>query len=125
MAKKKSVKDDSSNEEKKIESGVIDRSTIIDFLRERGLYEDVDVTLIEELLFNHWRMQKAKAIMVEKGIEVPINNDKTLFGVNQICGQYDAALKQYLNISRKLGLSARDRKEIGLEGQSSAIDYGL
>lgn len=114
MAKKKSVKNEP-----------IDKTTVIEFLRERGLYEDVDFTLVDELLFNHWRMQEAKSIMVKKGIEVPINNDGTLFGVNQICGQYDAALKQYLNISRKLGLSARDRKEIGLENQSANIDYGL
>lgn len=109
---------------KKKDESMIDKATVIAFLRERGLYEDVDLTLVEELLFNKWRMKEAKEVMISKGIEVPINNDKTLFGVNQVCGQYDAALKQYLNISRKLGLSARDRKEIGLESQAE-VDYGI
>jgi len=82
------------------------------YLTEKGVFEDSDLMLIEELVYSFSIAQEAKKLINELGIlaesatgEVKVSPSITI---------YNSAVKNILQISRKLGISPRDRHELKL-----------
>lgn len=98
---------------------MISRKKLTDFLKERGLYEEVDSTLVNELFYNYELIKQAKADIKERGIMTAINSEGSLLGQNPSIAIYQNALKSVKDISRKLGLSPRDRKELKVDGSQT------
>lgn len=92
------------------------KTKLIKFLKSKGVYEQsIDDVLIDELFYNMDISQKSKDDISERGVIVPINKEETLFNTNPSVNIYNTAVKNILNISRKIGLSARDRHELGFD----------
>jgi len=92
------------------------KTKLVKYLKSKGIYEQaVDEVLIEELFYNMSIAQKSKDDIDLRGIIVPINKEETLFNTNPSVNIYNTAVKNILNISRKMGLSARDRHELGMD----------
>jgi len=102
---------------------MVTKKKLIEFLEERGLYEDVDDAMIDELYFNFQVMKQAKTDIKERGLLTPINTSGTLTNQNPSIAIYNSAFKNLLNASRRLGLSARDRKELGLSSESKSDGF--
>lgn len=96
---------------------MISRKKLVDFLKQRGLYEEVDRTLVDELYYNYELIREAKKDIKLRGITTPINSEGSLLGQNPSIAIYQNALKSVKDISRKLGLSPRDRKELKVDGE--------
>lgn len=88
------------------------KQEITDYLKDKGIYEDVDLVLVDELIFNLQLIEELKEDLETRGVVVPINSSGTLFNSNPSLNGYNSALKQVLSISRVLGLSARARAEL-------------
>lgn len=95
----------------------LSKKGLIDFLSDRKSFENVDETVIEELLYNLELIKKAKDDINDRGIVCNVSSDpkKEVLQKNHSCSVYDSALKNVLNISRRLGLTPRDRKELELK----------
>ena len=93
----------------------LNKKRLITYLKKKNLYErNVDDILIDELFYNIDLANQSRNDINARGIIVPINKEKTLFNTNPSVNIYNTAVKNILNLSRKIGLSARDRKEIGM-----------
>jgi P27 family predicted phage terminase small subunit len=88
---------------------------LIKYLKQKGIYDAVDDLLIEELFYNIEILEKSKKDIDERGIIVPINTSHSLFNTNPSVNIYNTAIKNIINLSRKIGISARDRKELGID----------
>jgi P27 family predicted phage terminase small subunit len=94
---------------------MVTKKKLLEFLENTDFLE-VDSYLVDELLFNQLLIKQAKKDIKEKGISINVSNnpEKPYFQTNQSVTIYNNSLKNILQISRKLGLSAADRKTIGL-----------
>lgn len=95
---------------------MISKKRLIELLEGKGLYEPTDEGLIDEIITNQKIMAEAKRDIRTRGNLTPINKEETLFNQNPSVAIYNGALKNILNLSRKFGLSPRDRAELKLEG---------
>lgn len=95
---------------------MISKKKLVELLMNKGVYEQTDEPLVEEIFTNMRIMSEAKRDIKLRGNLTPVNNEKTLFNQNPSISIYNGALKNILNLSRKFGLSPRDRAELKLEG---------
>lgn len=98
---------------------MVTKKKLLEYLENTDFLE-VDDYLVDELLFNQLLIKQAKKDIKDKGllINVSSNPDKEYYQTNQAVTIYNNSLQNILKISRKLGLSAADRKIIGL-----SVDY--
>lgn len=88
------------------------KSKIVDYLHDRGIeLSPLDDAMIDELLYSMKIIKMAKADIKENGIIVP--HGQTV-KPNPAVNIYQMAMTNIKDISRKLGLSLRDRNELKL-----------
>lgn len=92
------------------------KQLIIDFLEDKGLLEDVDKSLITELLYNYRLIREAKRQIKKEGFYIVINAGKTKMK-NPAFDVYYTSLNKIESISKILGLSPHARKELGLKNE--------
>lgn len=92
---------------------MLTKQDLIDILDEKGLYEEQDDFIIGELFYNLELIKKSKTHIRKTGILSQGDKDGKIFYQSPALKIYSAALKNVLDISKKLGLSPRDRKEMG------------
>jgi len=85
---------------------------VIKFLKEKGIYNDIDEFLVDEMLYNLELARQSKADLKKRGIVVAINTEQTLFNTNPSNNIYQTSIKQALTICRKLGIDFRSRTEL-------------
>jgi P27 family predicted phage terminase small subunit len=96
------------------------RGEIIDFLKRKGVKEEVDDTLIDELIFNMKLIDECKDKIANKdgSFELMINvskkEDSPYYQVNPIIKLYQDSFKTIRSISISLGLTPADRHKLGL-----------
>lgn len=77
-------------------------------------FKDTDVHLVDRFI----EVQEIADISIEdireRGVVTPINTEGTVLQKNHSVSAYTEALKIQLEISKKLGLSARDRADLGM-----------
>jgi len=90
---------------------------ITKYLEDKGVYDEVDTTLINELVFNVKLCDEAKIDIDKRGIQVDISKskDRKYWQVNQSVTIYNSALKMITAISTKLGLTVLDRTKLKLK----------
>jgi phage terminase small subunit len=99
---------------------MVSRSKIKKYLKSKKQYENIDDLLIDEIEYNQRVMAAAKKLLtnIEGELELLSNvaadpNQKSM-QLNHAVGAYNNALNNILKICSKLGLSAYDRKKIGI-----------
>jgi P27 family predicted phage terminase small subunit len=93
------------------------KAAIKKYLTNKGLFEKLDMTLIEELVFNIRIADQARADIAERGIQVNVRASRSspLFQTNQSVSIYQTACKQITSISNRLALSVDTREKLGLK----------
>ena len=94
------------------------------FLKDKGIFEDVDTTLIEELAYNKFICDEAKKDIKERGylINIRAEDKEPYYQPNPSIGIYGNALKSITAISTKLGITPLDRTKLGLESKAEDDD---
>ena len=89
------------------------------FLKDKGILEDVDVTLIEELAYCEYLCSEAQADIKERGYVVDISKEGNTpyYQTNPSVNGYITALKSITAISTKLGITPMDRTKLNLQSQ--------
>jgi len=101
---------------------------IKDFLKSKGVLEDVDTTLIDELVFNLRLSDTAKKEVFPDGQEpvITVNireiDKQPYYVANPAIKIYNEALKTIRSISISLGLTPADRKKLGLQDKKEEED---
>lgn len=96
------------------------KDKIIDYLKEKEIYETVDDTLVDELIYNIKTIDNAKVDINKRGVIVNVRSDPEAdpyFQPNPSVAIYNNALKLIMSISKRLGLSPEDRFNLGLVGK--------
>ena len=100
------------------------RNAIINYLKEKNIYDKVDATLIDEYIYNLHLADQAKADIAERGLQVNISKDpeKPYYQKNPSTNVYFDALKHIESISTKLSLSPAERKKLKLTTEDEGDD---
>lgn len=91
------------------------RKKLVEFLEDRGDNEEVFDWLIDEFLFCLETIDRAKKDLRKRGNLVDIDKEGKLKGMNPSASLYKNNLSDLMNISRKVGFSPRDIKELKKE----------
>ena len=83
------------------------KEKIISFLKSRGVYDDIDDILIDELIYNIELSKEAKKDIAEKGI-IP----KGKFMQSPSIHTYNQCLKNIISLSTKLSIVVKEKKNI-------------
>ena len=94
------------------------------FLKDKGVLEAVDSTLIDELAYNKELCDMAKLDIDARGYLINIRSDgkEPYFQPNPSIGIYGNALKSITAISTKLGITVLDRTKLNLQSQEEDDD---
>lgn len=99
------------------------KKKIVDYLKEKNLYNSLDDFLIDELLYNIHLAKLAKEDLEDRGVVVAINSAGTLFNSNPSVNIYMSSVKMMLNIGRKLSLEPLIRSTMKLN--DTEVDDGF
>jgi len=82
---------------------------LVQFLKDRGVYEDVDDLIIGELLYNVGLAKMAKDDIKDNGI---LDADSSKANPSVVI--YNNAVKLILQIGKKLGIDPASRRELNI-----------
>ena len=97
------------------------KKQIIEYLQEKNIYQDVDVMLVDELIFNLQMIKNCKKEIKDKGVLIDIarpDADREYYQQNPAIAVYNKSVKNLLDITRKLSLSPVDRSALKID-----VDY--
>lgn len=97
------------------------KKQIIEYLQEKNIYQDVDVMLVDELIFNLQMIKNCKKEIKDKGVLIDIarsDADREYWQQNPAIAIYNKSVKNLLDITRKLSLSPVDRSALKID-----VDY--
>lgn len=97
------------------------KKQIIEYLQEKNIYQDVDVMLVDELIFNLQMIKNCKKEIKDKGVLIDIarsDADREYWQQNPAIAVYNKSVKNLLDITRKLSLSPVDRSALKID-----VDY--
>lgn len=89
------------------------QKNIVTLLKEKGQYQEVDSYLIERLLENMELADLSIREIRERGILIEMGQNGYL-AKNPAILTYKESIKFIIEISKKLGMSVRDRAELGI-----------
>lgn len=102
------------------------KKQLIEYIKNKGLFEDVDLIMIDELIYNIKVTKQAKRDLDKYGLMMNVSKDpnKPYFQQSPAVAIYNSAVKNIMNLSRKLALSPLDRKNLNLEatGEEDGFD---
>lgn len=96
------------------------KKQIIEYLQEKNIYQDVDVMLVDELIFNLQMIKKCKKEIKDKGVLIDIarsDADREYWQQNPAIAVYNKSVKNLLDITRKLSLSPVDRSALKIDAE--------
>lgn len=96
------------------------KKQIIEYLQEKNIYQDVDVMLVDELLFNLQMIKNCKKEIKDKGVLIDIarpDADREYYQQNPAIAVYNKSVKNLLDITRKLSLSPVDRSILKIDAE--------
>lgn len=89
------------------------RATIVEYLMNKELYEEIDVTLMNELVFNVELADRCKADCETEGYRVKLNKTGApKWNTNKSLEIYQNALKNITNILQSMSLTPRERNRV-------------
>ena len=93
------------------------KKQLIEYLDSKGFLESVDFNMID-LFWQNWQIaKKANAKVRKEGILVNVrqSDENPYWQQHPALAVYNAAVKNLMNLSRKLGLSAYDRMNLKID----------
>ena len=96
------------------------KKQIIKYLQEKNIYQDVDVMLVDELIFNLQMIKNCKKEIKDKGVLIDIarsDADREYWQQNPAIAIYNKSVKNLLDITRKLSLSPVDRSILKIDAE--------
>lgn len=96
------------------------KKQIIEYLQEKNIYQDVDIMLVDELIFNLQMIKNCKKEIKEKGVLIDIarpDADREYYQQNPAIAVYNKSVKNLLDITRKLSLSPVDRSALKIDAE--------
>jgi P27 family predicted phage terminase small subunit len=109
---------------KKIKLKKLTRPQLLDFLKDKGLYEEVDDSIISNLFFCLSVMEEAQAHIRKDGNLINVSGTGVaVWKRNPSLNIYFDALKNFEQLGRKLGLSPSDRRNLRLDAE--VVDDGF
>ena len=104
---------------------MVNKKKVFEYLNNKNIKIEVDEIIIDELIFNQYLIKEAKKDIKERGLNINVSKGETpYYQTNPSISTYNQSVKNILNISRKLGLSPLDRKNLKIDS-SSIIDDGF
>ena len=103
------------------------KQEIIKLITSKGQYEGIDVSMIDELIFNYKLVDSLKKDLVKPGgymNNVRRDVDYPLMQTSAMMSVYNNCLKNILAISRQLGISVSERAKLGLNKIMNKDDEG-
>ncbi|HHX68034.1 MAG TPA: P27 family phage terminase small subunit [Gallicola sp.] len=94
------------------------KKQIIEYLKNKNIYDDCDVMLVDELIFNLQMIKNSKREIKDKGVLIDIaraDADKEYWQQNPAIAIYNKSVKNLLDITRKLSLSPLDRSALKID----------
>ncbi|RCW38672.1 P27 family phage terminase small subunit [Marinilabilia salmonicolor] len=102
------------------------KKQLIEYIKTKGLYEDVDLVMIDELLYNIRIAKQSKADLKKYGLMMNVskNDEKPYFQQSPAVNIYNSSIKNIMNLSRKLALSPLDRQnlKVTVEDEDDGFD---
>ena len=94
------------------------------FLKDKGILENVDSTLIEEIAYTKELCEMAKLDIDERGYLINIRGEdkEPYYQPNPSIGIYSNGMKSITAMSTKLGITVLDRTKLGLQSQEEDDD---
>jgi len=96
------------------------KKQIIEYLQEKNIYQDVDIMLVDELIFNLQMIKNCKKEIKDKGVLIDIarsDADREYWQQNPAIAVYNKSVKNLLDITRKLSLSPVDRSILKIDAE--------
>jgi P27 family predicted phage terminase small subunit len=94
---------------------MISKRELIATLKTSGRYQGTDETLVTELFFNLGLIKKTKSALNRDGILSAGDKEGKILQPHPAYKIYSSVLRDILSISIRLGLSERDRRQMGIE----------
>lgn len=102
-------------EKKKINYNLIKKKIIKTIKASRELdFQEIDIHLVNRFVETQQIADEAFADIKLRGVVTPVSESGLVLQKNHSISAYNDALKILLEISKKLGLSARDRADLGM-----------
>lgn len=100
------------------------KNKIIELLKQKGNYEEVDDILIDQLIYNIQVINKAKKGIRDFGISQNVRAEgQPLYQATPFYSTYLQAMKLVLTILTKLSITAQERIKLGLlKEENSELD---
>ena len=96
------------------------KKQIIEYLKNKNIYDDCDVMLVDELIFNLQMIKNCKKEIKDKGVLIDIarsDADREYWQQNPAIAIYNKSVKNLLDITRKLSLSPVDRSILKIDAE--------
>lgn len=102
------------------------KSDIIKLITSKGMLEDIDATMINELIFNYKIVDSLKKELLAGNVMTNVRRDEAypLMQTSAFMSVYNNCLKNILAISRALGISVSERTKLGLNKIISKEENG-
>lgn len=78
-------------------------------------FQDTDMEMVDRFIEAKEIADMSMLDVRERGVVAPVNSEGTVLQKNHSISAYFDAVKQIMELSKKLGLSARDRADLGVE----------
>lgn len=94
------------------------KKKIIEYLKDKNIYDDTDIMLVDELIFNIRMVKDCKQEIRDKGVLIDIaraDADREYYQQNPAIAIYNKSIKNILDITRKLSLSPIDRSTLKID----------
>lgn len=90
------------------------RKELIDYLKDKGVYEETDEFQVDELMFNLRLADDAKEDIVENGLKAGERQDR----VNPSVNVYMSCIKNINTLATKLGITVQERAKLKLTSET-------
>ena len=97
---------------------------ITKLLKEKGMYEPTDETLIDELVFNMAMVKAARMDILDRGIILNKGDKNSLYDrVNKSCELYDKSLRNATSLFIKLGINPQERAKLKIVAEDTDDEF--
>ena len=98
---------------------------LIEYLIEKGIYQEVDRVLVDDYIYNLKLSKQAKTEITKNGSIMNVSKDpqKPYYQQNPAVSILNQCTKNLLNLSRKLALSPYDRANLNINIENDDDEF--
>ena len=100
------------------------KDIVIKYLKNKGIFDKVDTSMIDELIFNQKQLNTIRARIEKEDFQYLHHNTKTgTVTKNPLLAEYHAFLTNLMKVSTKLALNSQDRLKLKIGEGSKEDDF--